>query len=414
VENRTIKKVLVGLVGFSFLLLSPRTLFAHSSPIQHVVFVIMENHTFDNFFGTFPKANGVTMATLSDGETQALVHDTDPAPQGWDPSHSWSAANKAIDDGKMDGFDLIASCERGAASCLGQYYQSDLPNLWTYAQQFVLADNFYTSAKGPSFPNHMYAIAGQSAGTINNPIGPTGSKNWGCDAPSSATALSLTPSGSSYSQYPCFDIPTLMSVLDSAGLSWRYYGGLSHKKGGGYQWVAPDAIKSIRNGSEWKTNVLDVSQFATDAASGSLPTVAWLTPREDDSQHPDSSICVGENWLVQQINAVMTGPKWNSTAIFVTWDDFGGFYDHVAPPVIDVYGLGPRVPLLIISPWVRANYIFKTQTEFSSVLKQSEEWFKLPSLGTRDSLSQTNDFSGAFDFTQKPLAPVVLTPRTCA
>jgi phospholipase C len=159
--------------------------------------------------------------------------------------------------------------------------------------------------------------------------------------------------------------------------------------------------------------VLDISQFVTDAASGSLPAVAWLTPREDDSQHPDSSICVGENWLVQQINAVMIGPNWNSTAIFVIWDDFGGFYDHVAPPVIDAYGLGPRVPLLIISPWARAGYIFKTQTEFSSVLKQGEEWFNLPSLGTRDSLPQTNDFSGAFDFTQKPLAPVVLTSRTC-
>jgi phospholipase C len=313
----------------------------------------------------------------------------------------------------MNGFDLLGSCELGSASCLGQYYQSDLPNIWIYAQQFVLADNFYTSEKGPSFPNHLYAIAGQSAGAIDNPISRTGSKHWGCDAPSGTTALSLTPSGSSYSQYPCFDIPTLMSSLDSAGLSWRYYGGLPHQKGAGYQWVAPDAIKSIRNGSEWKTNVLDISQFVTDAASGSLPTVAWLTPREDDSQHPDSSICVGENWLVQQLNAVMTGPNWNSTAIFVTWDDFGGFYDHVAPPVIDVYGLGPRVPLLIISPWARAGYIFKTQTEFSSVLKQGEEWFDLPSLGTRDSLPQTIDFSGAFDFTQKPLAPVVLTSRTC-
>jgi phospholipase C len=220
---RTVKTILVGVTGLTFLCYY-RVLFAQSSPIQHGVFILLENHTFDNFFGTYPSANGASAAVLSDGETQVLVHDADPAPQGWDPSHSWQAAEKAIDDGRMDGFDLIGGCEVGSASCMGQYYQSDLPNIWTYAQRFVLADNFYTSEKGTSFPNHLFAIAGQSAGAIDNPIGPTGSKSWGCDAPSGTTALSLTPSGSSYTQYPCFDMPTLMSLLDGAGLSWRARG----------------------------------------------------------------------------------------------------------------------------------------------------------------------------------------------
>jgi phospholipase C len=382
---------------------------AATTPIQHVVFIVMENHTFDNFFGTYPGANGVTVANISTGETEALLHIPDPPPHGWDPSHTWQAAEMAIDDGKMDGFNLISGCELGETSCVGQYYEADIPNIWAYARNFALSDNFFTSLKGPSFPNHLYTIAGQSAGAINNPNG----VQWGCDAPSGVTVQSLNANNSTYSQRPCFNIPTLMSLLDTAGLSWRYYGRTSSKSSGGYQWVAPDAISYIRNGPEWKTNVMNESQFAADAVNGALAMVSWLTPAFKTSQHPASSVCEGENWLVQQVSSVMTGPDWSSTAIFVTWDDFGGFYDHVPPPVIDIYGLGPRVPVLIISPWVVAGQIYKVQTEFSSVLKQTEEWFGLPNLGARDALPATNDFSGAFNFSQAPLAPLVLNQRTC-
>ena len=152
------------------------------------------------------------------------------------------------------------------------------------------------------------------------------------------------------------------------------------------------------------------TQFATDAASGNLPAVSWLVTGPN-SEHPPNSTCQGENWTVQQLNALMQGPDWGTSAVFLTWDDFGGFYDHVAPPPVDIYGLGPRVPLLIISPYAQPGYISHTQYEFSSVLKFIEDDFGLTPLSDRD--ANANDTTDSFNFSQTPTPPVILNPQTC-
>jgi hypothetical protein len=171
-----------------------------------------------------------------------------------------------------------------------------------------------------------------------------------------------------------------------------------------------DAINHIRNTSLWKTNVFADNAFKVVAQHGNLPAVSWLVTGPA-SEHPPASACVGENWTVQQINAIMSGPDWPSTAIFLTWDDFGGFYDHVPPPTDDMYGLGIRVPFLIISPYAKLGYVSHTQYELSSVLKFIEERFGLPALTARDAAA--NDLTDAFDFTQQPRNPLILKTRTC-
>ena len=375
-------------------------------PIQHVIFIIKENRAFDNYFGTFPGANGATSGKISTGRTVNLAHEPDSLPG--DIGHSWEDASLASDGGAMDKFDLLTGAiVNGFDYSMSQLYENDIPNYWAYAQDFTLCDNMFSSLHGPSFPNHLYTVAATSGGVISNPAM---SLAWGCDASSQETVQVLTSSGRIVTRFPCFDFQTLADLSEKAGISWRYYAPSQNESG--YIWSALDAIRHIRRSSLWTTNVVNYTQFATDAANGNLPQISWLVPDGPESDHPPSSVCQGENWTVQQINAVMNGPDWNSTVIFLTWDDFGGFYDHVPPPGIDQFGLGPRVPMIVISPYAKHGYVSQVQYEFASVLKQIEEWFELPNLGTRDAIA--NDFSDAFDFTQTPATPVVLPSRVCS
>ena len=404
------------------LILASTTLWAQSAPssepatpatginlIQHVVFIIKENRSFDSYFGTFPGANGATTGLASNGQIIPLIHEPDSTPR--DIGHDWFSAHLALNGGQMNAFDLIHGDNsngnlNGDYLSYSQFVQSDLPNYFAYASNYVLADNMYSSLVGPSFPNHLYTIAAQSAGVINNPsagLGPA----WGCDSPANFVTQVLDSNGQITLQYPCFDVTTLADMLQGAGVSWTYYGppfGAS-----GYVWVAVDAINHIRNSSLWNTNVHNQAQFVNDALHGNLPAMSWLIT--GSSEHPPSSACDGENWTVQQINAIMKGPDWNSTAIFITWDDFGGFYDHVAPPGLDQFGLGMRVPLLVISPYALTGQVSHTQYELSSVLKFVEERFGLPPMTTRD--AEANDITDAFDFTQSPRSPFLLQTRTC-
>jgi len=377
------------------------------SRIQHIVFLVKENHSFDNYFGTFPGADGATTAVISTGQTIPLARS--PITPTHDVNHLWDAANLAINGGKMNQFDLITGppCgENGDLLCLSQYQQSDLPNYWSYASQFVLADHMFSSLRGPSFPNHLYTIAAQSGGAIGIPTDPS---TWGCDSAAGTTVEVLSPTGVITNPFPCFDFQTLADTLQAAGISWRYYAPTAGQDG--YAWSALDAISHIRNGPLWATNVIPDTQFVTDAQNGNLPAVSWLVTTVENSDHPPQNVCVGENWVVQQLNAAMQGPGWDSTIVFLTWDDFGGFYDHVPPPVLDTYGLGIRVPLIIISPFSLAGTISHTQYEFSSFLKFAEERFDLPSLGQRDVTA--NDMLDSVNLSQKPLPPVLLSQRTC-
>jgi len=394
---------------------SPLSPQSGSPLIQHFVFMVKENRSFDAYFGKYPGANGATTATISTGDVIPLGH----LPDGTihDVAHGWVAAVTAMNGGAMNQYDLIeGGNQNGEFMSYREFDQSDIPNYWTYAQDFVLSDNTFSSEEGPSFPNHLYTVSAQSGGVIDIPfiVGSSGGKaetpEWGCDAPVNAgVRIRDSTTGIFSYEFPCWSYQTLADSLQNANVSWKYYAPSQGEQG--YNFSTLDAFSQIRNTSLWTTNVVNNSQFVTDAEKGNLPAVSWLVDGPDN-EHPPNSTCQGENWTVQQINAIMSGPDWASTAIVLTWDDFGGFYDHVPPPQVDGYGLGMRVPLLIISPYARAGYITHTQYEFASVLKTIEEQFSLPYLTPRD--TQANDLWDSFDFTQTPISPVILRPRTCS
>ena len=381
---------------------------ADITAIQHIVIIIKENRTFDNMFGTYPGADGATTATLSTGQVIPLPHMPDAISRDLD--HSWSGAVNAIDNGKMDKFDVGRQCNmNGDYICLAQHTQQDIPNYFSYAQHFVLGDRMFSSSKSASFANHLYALAGQAAGAVSNPS--VKGSSWGCDAAPNAMFWSIDEQGLLTNQYPCFVFPNVADSLESAGVSWKYYAPAAGD--GGYIWSTLDAFDSIRNTPLWTQHVVPTSQFVTDALSGNLPAVSWLVTTSAQSEHPPSSVCGGENWSVAQINALMQGPDWGSTVVFLTWDDFGGFYDHVPPPAVDIYGLGLRVPLLVISPFAKPGYVSHTTYEFSSLLKFIEARFGLGTLASRDADPSIGDLTDSLDFTQAPLPPLVLPQRTC-
>jgi phospholipase C len=370
--------------------------------IQHIVFIVKENRSFDQYFGTFPGADGATSGKTSTGRIVKLGHTPDELP--YDLGHGWTDAHVAIDDGAMDAFDEVQNGNvKGRLLGYTQMTETDIPNYFAYARTFTLADRMFSSLVGPSFPNHLYIVASQSGGAINNPNGA-----WGCDAKSNARVAVMDSNGKITKQFPCFDFETLADRLQTAGISWKYYAPARGTPG--YGWSSLNAIKHIRMGPLWDSNVVLDSTFAADAMAGRLPAVSWLITGKA-SEHPPDSTCVGEAWTVQQINAIMQGPDWNSTAIFLTWDDFGGFYDHVPPPGLDQFGLGPRVPLLIISPYALSGNISHTTYEFSSFLAFAEARFGLTSLTDRD--TRANNMLDSFDFNKSPAPPLVLTPHTC-
>ncbi|MGA8866667.1 MAG: alkaline phosphatase family protein [Candidatus Sulfotelmatobacter sp.] len=382
--------------------------------IQHIVFLVRENRSFDHYFGLFPGADGASTAVISNGQTIPLGHAADATPQ--DLCHSQTCAEIGIDGGKMDGFDLLVGGNKNNEFiAYTQMQQQDIPNYWAYAQHFVLGDHMFSSAHTDSFPNHLYTVGATADGVINIPFPPPNNPSeitysWGCDTPSDVTVQQVDSEGNIDAVFPCFDFPVLPQSLSDIGVTWKYYAVPEDTIG--YNFSTLDAIDYIRNGPLWTSNVVSDLTFINDALTGNLPQVTWLTTGRHMTEHPPQSACSGENWTVNALNAIMQGPDWKSTAIFLMWDDFGGFFDHVPPPPAeDQFGLGERVPFLIISPYAKRGYISSTQYEASSILKFVEERFGLPPLTSRD--ANANDTTDAFDFNQTPNPPLVLTPRTC-
>jgi len=377
--------------AFAFLGCSIR----RTNAVEHVVIILKENHTFDNYFGTYPGADGVTTGLTSTGSTVPLM----PMPDADQAQlcNSWDCAIEALNGGKMNDFDLISS----GLSAYTQASEQQIPNYWQYARHFTLADHYFTSVHGPSLPNHLFTLAAQSGGVIDNV-----SSNGGgvaCDGTPTGTVPVIDANGNRTAQSPCFDFTTLADLLGDAGLSWRYYA-----DGGGGTF---SVIRHIRNGPMWVNAQNSSAQFLEDAQSGRLPAMAWLLPPSTASEHPPNSICAGDNQTAQFVNAIMQGPAWNSTVVFVTYDDFGGFYDHVPPPQLDQDGLGPRVPLLIISPFAKPGYISHTLYEHSSLLKFVETQYHLRSLTARDAAAST--MLDSFDFNQPPQPSLVLPSHKC-
>lgn len=386
------------------------SLFAQNNyPIKHVVFMIKENRSFDHYFGQYPGVDGATTGETSSGTIIPLQPMPDMAPH--DTGHDWPSAVVSINNGKMNGFDLTPGGNtNGDFLAYSQMSQQDIPNYFTYAKNFVISDRTFSSTIGPSLPNHMYAIAGTAAGVISVPGNEGKDYSWGCDTDlKSMTVQVMDLQGNVTTQFPCFDFETLGDIMDQNGVTWKYYAPPNGQQG--YEFSVYNNVRHIRYGSDWNTNVVNESTFQSDAMNGNLPQVSWLVDGIAN-EHPLNSTCYGENWTVANINAIMQGPDWDSTAIFLVWDDFGGFFDHVAPPSKDIYGLGPRVPLLIISPYAKPGYVaHNTIYEFGSVLKFIEEVFNLPSLGMRDATA--NDPMDSFNFNQNVNPPLVLNQRSC-
>jgi len=351
------------------------------SAIKHIVVIVEENHTFDNYFGTFPGANGIAAATPQPSTAapnaqlvEPFMVDSTTIPH--DLSHTWSSAHQAYDGGKMDGF-VIAS---NSNLSMGYFDPLLVQSYWDYASQFVLLDNFFTSVMGPSLPNHLYLIAGQSGGLTSN---------------ASAGVLDFN-SSSVYNN--TFYFKTIMDELDANLVSWKYYAGSYSSLN---NWNPLPAFASFQGNQTRLRNLAPPQQFLTDVADHNLASVVWIMPGTDQSsEHPPYDISIGEKNTVSIINALMASEYWNSTAVFLTWDDWGGWYDHVQPPQVDQFGYGFRVPCLIISPYARQGYIDHTQGDFTSILKFIESVHSLQPLAARD--SSASNLMEAFDFSQSP------------
>ncbi|HEU4354288.1 MAG TPA: alkaline phosphatase family protein [Actinomycetota bacterium] len=376
-------------------------------PIKHVVFLIKENRTYDNLFGTFPGGNGVTVG-MDHGVQRPLVRGTDGRLPG-DIPHCYTCALTAWNEGKMDGFAQGLHPDEPYT----QLGRDQLPNYWRWAKRFVLFDNFFASAHGPSFPNHLYSIAATSGGAHDNPRripGVThGSNTFGCDAPPEQLVEVEDSEGRIKKVPPCFDFETEGDLLNRADIPWAYYAATEDQRG--YIWSAYSAIRRYReNPEKWQRHMYPVDNVVQDILANKLPPVTWITPRFELSEHPEYNFCHGENWSTKVIDAIMRSDMWDSTAIFVTWDDYGGFYDHVAPPQVDGFGFGIRVPMLVISPYAKQGAISSELGEFSSVLRFIEDNWGLNQLTRRD--REATPMLSAFDFDQQPRGPDPLPLRT--
>lgn len=381
------------------------TLFETRWPIKHVVYLIKENRTFDHMFGTFPGANGVTVG-MDHGERRPLTEGTAHRLPG-DIPHCYPCALLAWNQGKMDGFD---QGEYGDWAYT-QLRKKQLPNYWQWAKSYTLFDNFFASAQGPSFPNHLYTIAAQSGGAHDNPRRRDFFSNtFGCDAPEQQYVEVYDSEGQIEQVPPCFDFKTEGDLLNEADIPWAYYAATERQRG--YIWSAYSAISRYRNNPEsWAQFMRPVDNVIEDIEAGNLPPVTWITPRFELSEHPEFSFCHGENWSTEVINAIMRSPMWKDTAIFLTWDDYGGFYDHVPPPQVDDFGFGIRVPMIVLSPYAKEGHVSSELGEFSSVLRFIEDnWYLSPYLTHRD--REATPMLSAFDFDQEPRAPEPLPLRT--
>ena len=387
------------------------------TPIKHVVVVVKENHTFDNYFGSFPGADGIAQIQTATG----MIAPPRAPDLPRDLCHTHRCALTDFAAGAMNGWDQVAGASNnGDNLTYAQYGEADIPNYWQYARTFALADRFFANVLGPSFPGHTFVLAAQAGWARDNPPTATDHPYWGCDQDAGARVDIEDPAvGMPTQVFPCFDIPSVPDVLPP-GVNWRFYG--SNFYVFSEIWSMFNAIKSIRMGPGWG-HVVNASTFDLDVDHGDLPAVTWLVNQDLDDEHPGfGSVCLGENWTVGHLNHLMNSPLWKDTAILFTMDDFGGWYDHVPPPrqygldPAKPYGLGFRLPLIVISPYARPGFVFHEVSEQASIPRFIERVFGAPALSSRDPAAQdgqANDLFGAFDFTQAPLPPLPLSLRTC-
>ncbi len=379
-----------------------------ANPIRHVVIIVQENRTVDNLFNGFPGADTVRTGKTSEGHTVTLrpIHlDAYVA-----VAHGHSTFLTEYAQGGVNGFNLAKTWCSHHQQCnptaYGYVPHGDVEPYWEMAREYTLADHLFQTNQGPSFPAHQYLISGTSTiskdstlRAAENASKPDGKGTGGCDSPAGSHVPVITTDGEQrWRVYPCFDRISLMGEANHAGVSWRYY---EAAKGAGI-WNAPDALREIRYSRSFENVEAPSSRVLKDIANGELASITWVTPTLHESDHAGSNNGSGPSWVASIVNAIGESAYWKSTAIFVLWDDWGGWYDHVAPPMVNSYELGFRVPLLVISPYAKAHYISHAPHEFGSILKFTEETLALPSMKTTD--GRSDDLSDCFDFGGAPRA----------
>ena len=430
--------------------------------IKHVVIIMQENRSFDSYFGTYPGADGIPMrhgrptVCLPDPRHGCLRPFHDRRDLNLGGPHSQDNALADIDGGRMDGFVLEqvsarAGCEQvfnpacgrssGRPDVMGYHDGADIPNYWRYARDFVLEDHMFQSDASWSLPSHLYMVSAWSAfcGVRADPMSCL-NQDQNPGYPPDYQRFSLDVTSPTTPDYAWTDITYL---LHRAGVSWGYYL---------FKGTEPDCeddaaltCKPVRQQPStpgiWNplpyfdtvqqdgqlSNVQTLSHFFAAAKAGTLPAVSWIDPNGRVSEHPPGLISAGETYVTGLINAIMRSPDWKSTAIFVSWDDWGGFYDHVAPPRVDVNGYGLRVPGLVISPYARKGFIDHQTLSFDAYLKFIEDDFlgglRLdprsdgrpdPRPDVRENAAQLGDIAQEFNFSRPPRAPVILAlhPRS--
>jgi phospholipase C len=407
---------------------------AATSPIHHVVVIFQENHSFDNVLGRFCRnvaTGAIVRAGLnmgcsyalsgktSTGSTVVLSTATDLIP---DVAHEPKDQRQAVDGGRMDRFDLLKGCEPSTGyACYSAFSPGQVPALATMAQNFALSDATFQSWFAASWVSHLALVASTPDGFtgVNPPDGDVPGPGWGCDSgkdakwgqpatfvPSCVPDYTLDPVrypyGGAYRSTPVAHVPTVMDEMDAAGVSWKLYADLGYgQTGPGYKWaVCPTFAECLDHTSNGQAAKWVASQDAiTDATNGTLPTVSFVMPNAVNSQHNLYSMRQGDRWIGGVVSAIASGPQWASSAVFITYDDCGCFYDHVAPP----RGMGPRMPMVIVSPYAKAGYTDSTVTSFDGILAFIEHAFGLPALTPRDAVAY--DYAKSFDFTQRPIGP---------
>jgi len=420
--------------------------------IQHVVVIMQENRSFDHYFGTFPGANGIPMQNgvpsvcvpdLRSGACIRPYHDSSLVDRGG--PHHYADALADIDGGKMDGFlnqarkgavqtctdpfDPRCSGGRGPLDVVGYKTAAQIPNYWKYARQFVLQDAMFEPTTSWSLPAHLFMVSAWSAK---------------CTVAADPMSCYNVPGEPDWNHYglqpnPDYAWTDVTWLLHAAGVSWAYYvadgtepdcwnGNVvctlpQQRAGTPGIWNPLPWFDTVRQDGELG-NIQPLTGFKDAVAAGRLPAVSWVVPNGANSEHPPASIADGQAYVTNLVNTLMRSPEWSSTAIFLSWDDWGGFYDHVVPPMVDGNGYGLRVPGMVISPYAKHGYIDHQTLSFDAYLKFIEDDFIAgsrldpatdgrpdPRPDVRETASQLGDLRSDFDFTQPPRPALILNPR---
>ena len=416
---------------------------APATPIKHVVVLYLENHSFDSLLGFWcrrhqgrcPNGGMPASVTLSGGAVvkPRVLPDVPPGVK-----HNVISQEIAINGGLMNGWGLVPECHaKNGYQCIGGYTPAQVPNLATLADDFAISDHMFSMQDSPSWGGHLYAVMptldGFRGDTPKAAPHVAPGPGWGCNSkritqwqsspkaanqwvPSCVPDPSLAePNGGAFEPTPVSYAPTIMDRLNAAGLSWRIYGEPTAKgmESDGYIWDVCPSIAECLDTPKQEANNVPSDTFISDVQAGHLPDFALVVPGGPDakySEHNGYSTTAGDDWIGQIASAIMQGPLWRSTVMFITWDDCGCFYDQV-PPGINPDGTqqGPRVPLVIVSPYARPGYTDTTATTYAGILAYVEQNFGLKPLGVND--AQAYPFTNALNYSQTPLRPVKMVNR---